>query len=304
MKVLVITGDKSFGPGHPRYDLQASAVTELRVVYWGRGSLLPKLPSGYFDVVTAQDPFWRGLFALVAAKRLNAKLNVQVHADLSGQSVTKRLLAKVVLRRVHSVRVVSEKIKLQVERMGVRAPIHVLPVFVDIGRFKNIVRQPHEQKTILWIGRFEPEKNPEEAVAVWKKVREVHPTVALVVLGAGSLRDRLDQLRMQSVRGMEHVSFEIKDWQDPAYYLARADVVLCTSQYESWGASIVEALAAGVPVVAPDVGVAKEAGAIVVPQNQLKEAVLEVLQGGGVGVLKLSLPNAEAWAQEWKKTLQ
>lgn len=66
----------------------------------------------------------------------------------------------------------------------------------------------------------------------------------------------------------------------PAVFLETADVVLCTSLYESWGASIVEALAAGVPVVAPDVGVAKEAGATVVPRAQLAEAVVRVLEEG------------------------
>lgn len=301
MKVLVVTGDKSFGPGHPRYNLQASAVAELRVVYWGRGLLLPKLPSGYFDVVTVQDPFWRGLFALVAAKRLNARLNVQVHADLSGQSVTKRLLAKVVLRRAHSVRVVSEKIKLQVERMGVRAPIHVLPVFVDLGRYTAVARRPHTGKNIVWLGRFEEEKNPLAAIEIFKEVVQKIPEARLTMLGEGSLGSEVSRraadLPIQTV--------EVLRWQaNPAVFFETADVVLCTSLHESWGASIVEALAAGVPVVAPDVGVAKEAGAIVVPQNQLKEAVLEVLRGGGVGVLKLSLPSAEVWAQEWKKTLQ
>lgn len=146
MKVLVITGDRSFKPGHTRYDLQRSVVDDLAVVYWGRGSLLPKLPPGHCDVVTAQDPFWRGLFAFVVAKRLSAGLNVQIHADLEGQSLIKRLLAKWVLRRAHSIRAVSEKIKLQVERVGVRAPIAVLPVFVDIAQYTSVVRRPHTAK--------------------------------------------------------------------------------------------------------------------------------------------------------------
>ena len=72
MRVLVITGDRRFGPGNPRYDLQRQAVEELTVVYWGRGALLPKLPAGPFDVVTAQDPFWRGFVGWYAAKRLRA----------------------------------------------------------------------------------------------------------------------------------------------------------------------------------------------------------------------------------------
>ena len=70
MKVLMISGDQTFGPGNPRYELQRSAVESLTVVYWGHGSMFPKVPSGTYDVVTAQDPLWRGHFALHISRRL------------------------------------------------------------------------------------------------------------------------------------------------------------------------------------------------------------------------------------------
>lgn len=301
MRVLTITGDRSFKPGHPRYDLQRSVVDDLAVVYWGRGSLLPKLPPGHFDVVTAQDPFWRGLFAWVVARRLSAGFNVQVHADLEGQSLIKRFIAKVVLRHAHSVRVVSEKIKLQIEGAGVRAPIYVLPVFVDLGQYTSVVRKPHASKNILWLGRFEEEKNPLAAIEIFTEVLKKVPEAKLTMLGKGTLEPKV----IEYAAMLPAHKVEVMGWQaNPEIFLETADVVLCTSLYESWGASIVEALAAGVPVVAPDVGAAKEAGAIVVPRAQLAEAIARVLEGGGVGVLKLSLPGAQEWAQEWKKTLQ
>ena len=56
----MITGDPRFGPGNERYELQKRAVEELSVIYWGKGALWPRIPKGHFDVVTAQDPFWRG----------------------------------------------------------------------------------------------------------------------------------------------------------------------------------------------------------------------------------------------------
>ena len=71
MKVLIITGDKKFGPGHERYELQRSVVDELAVVYWGRGSYWPKLPKERFDVVTTQDPFWRGPWGVASTSDSN-----------------------------------------------------------------------------------------------------------------------------------------------------------------------------------------------------------------------------------------
>lgn len=285
----MITGDKSFGKGHPRYELQASAVEKLEVLYWGRGALWPAIPAGQFDVVTVQDPFWRGLFAWRVARKLGAKFNVQVHTSVLNA------LGAYTLRRADSVRVVSEKIKKQVERLGVRAPVHVLPIFVDLAPFQNLQPQPHGQKTIVWIGRFEDEKDPLLALEVFKAVH-AEVDVKLVMLGQGSL-----EAVLRAAVGNLPVTFP--GWQAPANYLAQADVVLCTSRHESYGASIIEALAAGLPVVAPDVGVAREAGAIVASRSNLAAEVAKVLRSGTRGELKLRLPTAEKWAELWKETL-
>ena len=96
---------------------------------------------------------------------------------------------------------------------------------------------------------------------------------------------------------------EFPGWQDPKSYLQISDVVLCTSRHESWGASIIEALAAGVPVVSLDVGIAKEAGAIVVARADLAAAICDVLRTGKRGKLLLIMPSREEWAKHWRETL-
>jgi len=192
--------------------------------------------------------------------------------------------------------VVSEKIKKQVQSTGSRAAVHVLPIYVDVSRFKNLPPQPHAQKTILWIGRFESEKDPQYAVQVLKEVRARGVDAKLVMIGAGSLEPNV----LQAAEGLP---VEFHGWQDPAKYLPVTDVVLCTSRHESWGASIIEALAAEVQVVAPDVGVAREAGAIIADRNQLSSKIVSLLQEGSRGTLLLTLPTAEEWARCWRETL-
>ena len=301
MRVLIITGDKKFFAS-PRFALQAAQVERLEVVYWGHGSMWPiryvDISKFQPDVITVQDPFWRGFFAWWIARRIGARLNIQVHTDLFAQDSPKRFMAmaRFVLRRADSVRVVSEKIKQQVERAGVTAPIRVLPIYIDVSRFNNIVRHPSKSdllgNTILWVGRFEDEKDPLLALEVIKKV----PGAKLIMLGSGSLETTLKT----KAAGLP---VEFPGWQDTAAYLAQADVVLCTSRHESYGASIIEALAAGVPVVAPDVGVAREAGAEIVERSNLAQKVIEVLTSGQRGELKLQLPSAQEWAKQWKETL-
>ncbi|MEK7613565.1 MAG: glycosyltransferase family 4 protein [Patescibacteria group bacterium] len=296
MNVLAITGDRTFKEGNPRFDLQASAGEHLEALYWGPGALWA-IPRGVsYDVVSTQDPFLRGMVGLFWARRFKAKFNVQVHADIAAQSWLKKMIARFVLRRATSVRVVSEKVKAQVESLGVSTPIFVLPIFVDSERFERVRRTPDSHPLVLWVGRFENEKDPLLALRVFKEVRTRVPDATLVMLGNGSLAS---VLRLEA----QGLPVEFLGWQDTAPYLARAHVVLSTSRAESWGASIVEALAAGVPVVAPDVGVAKEAGAIVVSRERLSDAVVEVLTTHPSATLRFPLLSRQEWINVWKQSL-
>ena len=304
MKILMISGDKQLlnpeSDAGKRLTLMRAEVDQLDVFVWPQvhswWQIFQAARGTDYNIITAQDPFFRGVLAWKLTWITRAKLNVQVHADLQGQSLFRHMLAQIMLRHADSVRVVSEKLRAQVQSYGVTCPIRVLPVYVDLERFARILPLEHAQKTILWIGRFEPEKAPLEALRALRQVRGQGVDARLIMLGQGSLEG---VLRKEA----EGMPVEFPGWGDPATYLPTADVVLCTSLNESWGASIVEALAAGVPVVAPDVGIAREAGAIVVAREQLGKAVARVLRDGGRSVLKLSLPSAREWAQEWRKTL-
>jgi len=302
MKVLMITGDKNMlTPGtdaYARAELQRSQVEELKIVYWGRDSR-PRIKAEEYDVVTVQDPFWRGVIALRAARRAQAKLNVQVHTDLSAQGVFRRMLARFVLRRAHSVRVVSEKLKNYLETLNLKQ-VNVLPIYTDVSRYVGLKHESNQRfkKVILWLGRFEPEKDPMLALSILNNVRKEGIDAGLIMLGSGSLEGAL---RAQAKSLDQYVEFP--GWKDPTNYYAIADVVISTSMHESYGASIIEALAAKVPVVALDVGVAKEAGAVVVSRDSMASSVVKVLKEGLRGELKLNLLNKEEWAKKWLKTL-
>jgi glycosyltransferase involved in cell wall biosynthesis len=302
MRVLMITGDKRMTtPGtfaHERFLMQKSQVEVLDLLLWPQeGILKPLFVVGKYDIVTSQDPFWRGLIAWIAARRLSAKLNIQVHADLDAQSLIKHVLAQIILRHADSIRVVSEQIKKQVEHIGVRARISILPIFVDLDKFRSAVPKPHPQKNIFWMGRFEPEKDPLLAIEVLKEVRESDPNVKLLMLGDGSMKEDL-------IKNAKDLPVEFPGWQHEILpYMEVSDVMLSTSPAESFGSSIIEALAAGVPVVSLDVGIAREAGAIIAERNELANKVTDVLAAGVRGQLQIKLLNKVEWALAWKKTL-
>ena len=306
MRVLMISGDQNLareGTGaHERFLLQKDAVEHLELIVWPRQFFKPFFVQGKFDVVTSQDPFWRGLVAWAAAMRLHARLYLQVHADLNAQTLIKHVLAKIMLRHADSVRVVSVRIEKELLSQT-KAKISILPVYIDLAKFANLQRAAHPRfaKVILWVGRFESEKDPLYAIEVLKRVRAGGAQAGLVMLGRGSLENALKSAAAREGLA-EYVEFP--GWQDPAEFLKMADVVLCTSQAESFGASIVEALAAGVPVVSDDVGVAKEAGAMIRQREAFAGAILGILSNGARGALLLPLKDASAWAAAWKETLQ
>lgn len=332
MRIINLGSDPTiFVPGsaaRARLRLQASAVEELHVISpapegaieeregslflhplkagkWRRVSLSVRrarmlIRTCAIDVVSAQDPFIHGLAALIAVWGTRARLNIQVHTDLAAEPLWRRFIARRVLRRADSIRVVSKKIKNDLVPLRLRAPITVLPIFVDLSPFRAMAHRAHPRfaKVILWVGRFEPEKDPLTALAILAAVRTAGVDAGLILLGSGSLEG---ELRTRA-RALEPW-VEFAGWQDPKPYLACADVVVSTSLRESYGASIIEALAARVPVVAPDVGVAREAGAVIAQRTHLSQAVLQVLASGARGELAITPLSAPEWVEEWRRSL-
>ncbi len=231
-----------------------------------------KLP--WPDLVTTQDPFEGGLAALVISRFVQKPLHVQVHTDFlvpeyASHSLTNRirvLIARYVLRRAARIRVVSERVKRSIEmQLHIAAPIDVLPIFVDTTAIRGMVPDPALsarfstfRKRLLYVGRLESEKNPSLAIEAFAAAAPAD--ACLIMVGSGSMRAQLELLA-QECGVHDRVFFEGTMPAMPFYSIA--DLVVVTSRYEGYGLVIVEALAAGKPVLSTDVGIAREAGALI-----------------------------------------
>lgn len=251
-----------------------------------------------FDIVTAQDPFELGVTAFLIARMIGAKLHLQIHTDFMSpyfikESLINRvrsMVARSLVRRADALRVVSERIKNSLQ--GVDGPVRVLPIFIDVEHIahspviKNLKdTYPQFKKHILMASRLSSEKNIELAILSMGEVVKKNPTAGLIIVGSGdqekALREQVRTLNIQS-----NVVFE--GWQnDLISYYKTADIFLLTSNYEGYGMTIVEALAAGCPVVATDVGCVGEimhhgVQGLVVPvgdKDAIVRAILDVLSG-------------------------
>lgn len=238
------------------------------------------------DVVTAQDPFETGLVGLFIAWWLGVPLHVQVHTDFTSPAFSsflnrlRRVCARFVLRRASRIRVILERTREDIRARGISKPITVLPIFVDVETFARISRLKHPRFKIalLCVGRFEPEKRFRLAIDALRQARAAGHDAGLTLVGAGSEEEHLRAAAR--TLGLEQF-VEFAGWQgDIAPYLSTADILLVPSRYEGYGVVIVEALAAGVPVLSTDVGIAREAGAMIAAPSEFSRTLLKWISGG------------------------
>lgn len=122
----------------------------------------------------------------------------------------------------------------------------------QLAAFRAKLAAPDEQ-VVLFVGRMVREKGIETLVEAAPRVLAVHPNTRFVLVGgpsAGWLAERAGALGVgERVRLTGFVPE-----QDLAKCYACAQVAVFPSYYEPFGIVALEAMAAGVPVVASDVG--------------------------------------------------
>jgi glycosyltransferase involved in cell wall biosynthesis len=240
------------------------------------------------DVITTQDPFETGLVALYISWRLGVPLHVQVHTDFTSREFAhasfanwvRSKIAWFVLGRASRIRTILERTTDAIRGGGVTAPISTLPIFVDVERLAAIPRKKHPKWKIalLAIGRFEKEKRFEIAIDALAAARAKGHDVGLTLVGDGSLRAWYYQYA-QRLRVADRL--EVVGWKnDLDRHYSEADIVIVPSLYEGYGLVIIEALAAGIPVLSTNVGVAKEAGAMVVSADKFPQALVQWIENG------------------------
>ncbi len=264
-----------------------------------------------FDVVTAQDPFYLGFLGWLIARGKGVPLELQVHTDLfspefiRGNGSLKVTLAKFLLRRADHVRVVSRRIKDDILSLRLRSSeaVSVVPVFIDLAKVGHVeVYEFHQHpvsfsKSILVAARLHRERCVGDAIALIAKLPE---DVALFIAGQGAERPKLEALACSL--GVENRVVFLGHVVDMFPLYKGADLYLNTSRYDGYGASIVEALAMGCPVLSEDVGVAAEAGAVVAPREEWAETILPMLENGERVSLQMHVLGKEEYGEALRQS--
>ncbi|WP_111732818.1 glycosyltransferase [Roseovarius amoyensis] len=132
---------------------------------------------------------------------------------------------------------------------GILPPFHVLPNAV-VGEIPPWPPLADTATRLVSIGRLSREKRFDLTIHAFARLHAQHPDARLTIHGDGPERDALQSLvRELNLDGAATLPGQTRD---VAGVLAQADGFLCTSLREGLGNAIIEAQAAGVPVLSVD----------------------------------------------------
>lgn len=169
------------------------------------------------------------------------------------------LAARKVVRRLDARIAVSPSAQ-QYAAEALRMPLgsfRVVPNGVDEAAFANaeplVELVDPERPLVLFVGRLEPRKGVDVLVRAFLRLRASTPRVRLCVVGEGPGRERYQQMVPPSIRP-DAMFVGTVDPKDLPRYHASADVFVSPATGgESFGIVLLEAMAAGLPVVASDI---------------------------------------------------
>jgi phosphatidylinositol alpha-mannosyltransferase len=133
------------------------------------------------------------------------------------------------------------------------ADFHIIPNGVDLeefGRGKPLARFDDEKLTLLWVGRLEPRNGLDHMLRVFSKVRK-DVDARLLVVGDGQLRPHFERMVPPEVARDVVFAGRLVD-ERPDWY-ASADIYCAPTHVATFGITLLEAMAAGCPILASDI---------------------------------------------------
>lgn len=173
-------------------------------------------------------------------------------------------IERILARMMHAAVAVSQEVAEELIRRKVAGPekIRVIPVGLELERFvqaadsrglcRGAMGWNDADLLVGLVGRLVPIKGVRFFVAAAEQVAGVIPHARFVIVGDGPERDALE--RQTREMGLDH-RFAFLGWRrDLEWLYPDLDVVVLSSLNEGTPVSVIEAMAAGRPVVATRVG--------------------------------------------------
>ena len=203
------------------------------------------------------------LYGTLAAKLAGVKTLINTeHGGVYFESKRKKLINKALWKLNNKVTCVSQDIENDLIKMGLnRGKTLVIQNGIDLEPFKNEINKPDIRKKlgfndsdfiVCTVGRLSKEKNHKLFIEMAVAVSAVLNNAKFLIIGDGSLKEELmAYARSRSIA--EKIIFAGQR-NDIPELLKATDCFVLTSDYESFGLVLLEAMAAGTPVVTTNAG--------------------------------------------------
>jgi phosphatidyl-myo-inositol alpha-mannosyltransferase len=260
----------------------------------GTITLSPRFPSQVaailererFDLLHFHEPFVPFLSLVVL--RESKSVNVATFHAYAGFSPAMELGQRTLgtyARRLHGRIAVSAAARHFADRFF-PGDYKVIPNGVDIGRFERavpIARWQDGTPNILFVGRLEDRKGLPHLLKAFRLVRKSGTDARLLVVGSGP--QEREARRYVMTRGLANVEFLGRVTDEEKAQLFRTADIYCSpaTGRESFGIVLLEAMAAGAPIVCSDIhgykGVVQRGRqAILVPPGDAKTMAAALMQ--------------------------
>lgn len=174
-----------------------------------------------------------------------------------------------------------------IELHGVTQPITVVPIGLRAHKNTPIASRAElnvakQAIVAVSIGRLVPRKGYDVLLSAWKKI----PEAILVIIGDGPMKEELQRkIQDYNLQGRVRLMGQVGEAQK-IQLLSVADMYVSAAQHEGFGIVFLEAMQAGLPIVAANDGgqrdflVSGENALLVAPHDEkgLQEAVIKLLE--------------------------
>ncbi len=213
------------------------------------------LQNEQFDVLHFHEP-WVPLLSRQLLLRSKSKNIATFHAKLP-DTVMSRTIERVITPYTRSVlkyfdvlTAVSEPAADYVRSIGNQA-VQIIPNGIDLQKYGRINSTTPSGEYVLYIGRLERRKGLKFLLTAMKVLQSSRPQTRLIIAGDGPDREQLEQFAEEL--GVQVEFLGRVDESTKLQLLHGARVFCSPARFgESFGIVLLEAMAAGVPVVAGD----------------------------------------------------
>lgn len=214
------------------------------------------------DLVHSQN-IGAGVPAFLAKKLLRTPYVVWGRGtDVYLPSLFKKPISQLALKNPDAVIALTEDMKTEIQKTY-RRPVNVIPNGIDLEGYQDLpakaaIREKlglhDDEKVIVFVGTLRPIKGLRYLIEAMNIIRQEDTAAKLMLVGDGEERQRLEVLVKEwDLGGAVTLVGRVPNERVPQC-LAAADVFVLPSLSEGFPNVVLEAMAAGLPVVASRVG--------------------------------------------------